>query len=68
MATKYYQRKKNSEKKHVKDTKNFLKNKKTKGKKRPDQVIKVLLKEKKKKSVNVILNGTKVFLRNYSKS
>ena len=41
--------KKDYEKKHVKDIKIFLKNKKIKGKKMPEKYIKILLKKKKKK-------------------
>ena len=42
--------KKDYEKKHVKDIKIFLKNKKIKGKKMPEKYIKILLKKKKKKA------------------
>ena len=40
----------------MKDIKNFLKKKKTKGKKRPRKDIKILLKKKKKVGVNVTKN------------
>ena len=57
MATNYYKKKtkKDSQKKHVKDIKIFLKNKKTKGKKRLENITKILLKKKKKKGVIRIL-------------
>ena len=45
MKNKYQKRKKNSEKKHVKDIKIFLKKKKTNGKKRPKKDIKIFLKK-----------------------
>ena len=49
MVAKYYQRHKDSKKKHVKDIKIFLKKKNIKGEKRLEKDIKVLLKKKKKK-------------------
>ena len=54
---------KDSEKKHVKDIKIFLKKKKTKGEKRPVKDIKIVIRNK-KKSVNIIVNVIKTFLRN----
>ena len=53
MPTKYYQKKKRLQKKHVKDIKISLKKNKTKGDKRPVKVI--FLKKKKKKSVKIII-------------
>ena len=49
-------------KKHVKGTKIFLKKKKTKGKKRPMEYIKVLLKKEKKKCVSIIRNVSRSYL------
>ena len=54
---KYYQKhKERLQKKHVKDIKIFLRNKKTNGEKRPEKDIKLLLKKKKKKAS--VLSGT----------
>ena len=54
---------KDCKKKYVKDIKIFLKNKKTKGKKRPKRDIKTLLKKKKKKSISIIImNTSKIYL------
>ena len=54
--------KKDYEKKHVKDIKIFLKNKKIKDKKMPEKYIKILLKKKKKKGINIIRNVSRSYL------
>ena len=67
MPTKYYpQKKKRLQKKHVKNIKISLKKNKTKGDKRSAKDIKIFL--KKKKSINIIMNVIKVFLRNKTKA
>ena len=49
MVNNYYQKHKDSEKKHVKGVKIFLKKKKIKGEKRLQKDIKILLKKEKEK-------------------
>ena len=53
---------KDSQKKHVKDVKIFLKKKKIKGKKSLQKDIKILLKKKKKKYIIIIKNVKKSYL------
>ena len=58
---------KDSEKKHVKDIKIFLKKKQIKGEKKPKEDVKILLR-KKKKDISIIRNAKKKLLeyrRNY---
>ena len=63
MVKNFYQNtKKDSEEKHVKDTKIFLKKKRMKAKKRPEKDIKILLKKKKKKSNSIIKNVKRSYL------
>ena len=47
----------------MKDTKIFLKKKKTKGEKRLEKDIKILLKKKKEKGVSIIRNVSRSYLR-----
>ena len=54
MVNNYYQKHKDSEKKHVKGIKIFLKKKKIKGEKRLQKDIKILLKKEKEKDINTI--------------
>ena len=54
--------KKDSEKKHLKDVKIFLKKKKTKDKRRLEKDIKILLKKEKKKSVSIIRSKSRSYL------
>ena len=54
--------KKDSEKKHVKDMKIFVKKKKIKGVKRLGKDIKILLKKEKKKDVSIIRNIKRSYL------
>ena len=70
MTNNYYQEHKERLRKeaHKKKIKIFLKRKKTDVKKRPENNIRILLKKKKKKSVCIIVNVTRIFLRNKSRS
>ena len=63
MGNRYYQKiKKDSEQKHMKDIKIFLKKKNIKGKKRLEKNIRRLLKKKKKKDINIIWNVRRSYL------
>ena len=65
MTNKYYQKHKEKLQKEVRESiKIFPKNKKNKGKRRPDKDLKILLKKKKKKSVSSMLIVIMIFLRN----
>ena len=70
MTNKYYKKKNNERlRKVARERYQYcLKKKKTNVEKRPGNDIKVLLNKKKKKSVNVITNLIKIFLRNNSRS
>ena len=70
MTNKYYQKKNNERlRKVARERYQYcLKKKKTNVEKRHGNDIKVLLNKKKKKSVNVITNLIKIFLRNNSRS
>ena len=71
MANSYYQKYKErlrKEKKHMKEIKNFLKEKNTKGEKRPEKDIKILLKRKKKKSNKNLSEEQKEKLAEYRRN
>ena len=65
MTNKYYIKKKDSKKKHMKVSNSFCKTKKCK--KRPKNNINILLKKNKKNSISIAVKLIKIFLRNKSR-